>query len=193
MRKHLASIALAGAIAMAAQPAFAQTAQSDEGQVAIDGYVSPICVLGPPSRPLVDLGQMIETSGPRAGRIAPLPSETVTMPDSFCNFAGSVVSVEATALVEDVPGTPPGGFARAVNYRAVAENWAASTTSTVTAAMSDGSNPVSEATGSLQGAPHVADIDVTISEFAVPADSLLVAGNYSGVVRITLGPAAIAE
>lgn len=173
--------------------AAAQASDSDQAQVGVAGTVAPICILGVPSRATVDLGQMVTTSGTRVGRIAVLPVQTVTLPNSFCNFAGSTVTVSASALVAINTAAVQPGFARAVNYRASASNWAASATVATTAATAGGANPLTVGNGAVQPAPKLADLTVELSNFAVPSDLLLVAGNYSGVIVITLGPAAVAS
>ncbi|MGV3512408.1 MAG: hypothetical protein ACO1OX_10440 [Novosphingobium sp.] len=163
------------------------------GQVAVSGSVSRLCILGEPSRAVVDLGQMVQTSGALVGRIAALANQSVTLPGSFCNFAGSAIGVEASALLGDAGNTPPSGFSRAVNYTATASGWGASGTAATTNAAADGSAPEASASGSIQPEPKLGDIDVTLSTFTAPQNALLVAGNYSGRVTITLGPVPVSE
>jgi type 1 fimbria pilin len=176
-----------------ATPALAQATDSDSADVRVTGRVAPLCILGEPSRATVDLGQMAATSGSRVGRIAVLPAQDVTLPGSFCNFAGSALTVSTTALVSDTAGSPPSGFARAVNYTATGSGWAASSTSATSGAGADGSNPTASGTGATQPLPKLADIQVQLSSFTVPSDALLLADNYNGLVTVTLGPAAVAE
>lgn len=178
------------ALALAPASAFAQS--SATGTVGIDGRVAPVCILGDPNPATVNLGQLSASSGPRTGRVATISPQTVTLPASYCNFAGSVVTVRATALVVNDPAAPPAGFTRAVNYTATATNWAAGSSAATTAALRDGTSPTSTGTGSVQPLPKVADITLTLSNFTTPGDSFLVAGNYSGTVVVTLGPAAVA-
>ncbi|HQA17948.1 MAG TPA: hypothetical protein PK680_06145, partial [Novosphingobium sp.] len=164
---------------------------TETGTVAVEGSVRPVCILGDPNPALVDLGQLSASSGIRAGRIAVIPTQTVTLPGSYCNFAGSVVTVTATALTSDDTSSPQAGFSRAVNYTASASNWASGASSATTAALRDGSSPTANGTGATQPLPKVADITLTLSAFTAPGDLILVAGNYSGTVVVTLGPAAI--
>lgn len=185
------AILIAGLALVAAGPAWAQ--ESDEAEVAIDGRVARLCVLGDPSQATVDLGQMAATSGSRVGRIAALSDVTVTLPNSFCNFAGSIATVEATALVEQGSGTPPANFAKAVNFTATASGWGGTAASATSAAAADGSSPTASGDGSVQPQPRQSDIAVQLSAFTVPADARLVAGSYSGLVRVTLGPATISQ
>lgn len=170
-------------------PAFAQTAGTGTGNVAISGRVAPVCILGAPSQTTIDLGQLAAGSGARAGRIATIAPQGVTLPGSFCNFAGSTVTLAASALVSADATTPPTGFARAVNYTATASNWATGNASATTAALANGAAPPSSGTGATQTTPRLADIAVALSAFAVPGDAILISGTYSGSVTITLGPA----
>lgn len=181
------------AIALAGLPASALAQSTATGTVAIDGRVAPLCILGDPSPATVNLGQMAATSGTRTGRIAVLPAQTVTLPASFCNFAGSRVTVTATALTSSDASSPPAGFARAVNYTATATGWAAGNAVATSQALANGTSPSTTGTGATQPLPKLADIGVTLSNFTVPGDLLMVAGNYSGLVVVTLGPAAVAN
>lgn len=177
-------------IVLAAFPATAIAQTTETGTVAVEGQVRPVCVLGDPNPALVNLGQLSANSGPRTGRIAVIAPRTVTLPASYCNFAGSVVSVTATALTSNDTSAPQPGFARAVNYTASASNWASGTSTATTAALRDGTVPTASGFGATQPLPKIADITLTLSSFTAPGDLILVAGNYSGTVVVTLGPAA---
>lgn len=179
----------AGGIAQAQDAA----SDSDSAQVSVTGSVARLCILGEPSQAVVDLGQMAQTSGVNVGRIAALSAQTVSLPASFCNFAGSVVSVSASALVGDSGGTPPVGFAKAVNYTATASGWATQDATATSLASADGSDPEQSGAGGTQPDPKQADIDVQLANYTVPGNALLVAGAYTGLVTITLGPVPIAE
>ncbi|HVR89804.1 MAG TPA: hypothetical protein VHG29_01765 [Novosphingobium sp.] len=191
MKKLLGLSALVLVVFPAA--AMAQANPSNTGNVAVNGRVAPVCILGGPNPALVDLGVMIAITGTRAGRIAVLPAQSVSLPASFCNFAGSQVTVTANALLAANAGAPPAGFARAVNYTATAAGWAAGNAATTTAATANGSSASSTGSGPSHPLPKLADIGVTLSSFSVPGDNLLVTGNYSGTVTVTLGPAAVAN
>lgn len=171
--------------------AHAQTAtDTASADVGVSGTVAKLCMLGTPTPAPVDLGQMANTSGTRVGRIAAIGSRTVALDGSFCNFAGSAITVTATALVADDAAPVEPGFAKAVNYTADVTNWAAGPASVTTAATAAGGSPTSSATGPTQPAPKVADLAVTLSNFTAPSDNLLTAGTYSGLVVIKLGPVA---
>lgn len=177
-------------IVMAAFPASAIAQTTETGTVAVEGQVRPVCILGNPNPALVNLGQLSASSGPRTGRIAVIAPRTVTLPASYCNFAGSVVTVQATALTSSDTSAPQPGFSRAVNYTATATNWASGGSTATSAALRDGSTSTASGAGATQPLPRVADITLTLSSFTAPGDLILVAGNYSGTVVVTLGPAA---
>ncbi len=179
------------ALALALLPASALAQSTNTGTVAIDGRVSPICILGDPNPALVNLGQLSASSGPRTGKVATIAPRTVILPASYCNFAGSVVRVDATALVVNDPAAAQLGFSRAVNYTATASNWSSGASAATTNALRDGTAATTSGTGAVQPLPKVADITLTLSNFTTPGDQFLVAGNYSGNVVVTLGPAAI--
>lgn len=177
-------------IVLAAFPATAIAQTTETGTVAVEGQVRPVCILGNPNPALVNLGQLSASSGPRTGRIAVIAPRTVTLPASYCNFAGSVVTVRATALTSSDTSAPQPGFSRAVNYTATATNWASGGSTATSAALRDGSSATASGAGATQPLPRVADITLTLSSFTAPGDLILVAGNYSGTVVVTLGPAA---
>jgi hypothetical protein len=181
------------AVALAGTAAFAQSTDSDSADVAIEGNVTPLCVLGEPSQASISLGNMIATSGTRVGRVRAIGNQNVTLPASFCNFAGSVATVAATALVEGAGGTatPPTGFSRAVNFTAQVGQWGGGSAAATSAATASGSDATNEGTSAVQPLPRQTDLAVELSGFSVPGDALLVSGDYSGLVRVTLGPAAV--
>ncbi|WP_423603665.1 hypothetical protein [Sphingomonas sp. MS122] len=183
-------LGIAAAAAMLPGTAFAQAASdTSTGQVVVNGNVARLCILGTPSRATVDLGQMAATSGTRVGRIAALGEQSVTLPGSFCNFAGSALTVTVTALVSTDASAVQPGFAKAVNYTATASNWAITSTAATSAATASGATPTATSTGATQPAPKTADVNVTLSGFTAPSDALLTAGTYNGLVVVTLGPA----
>lgn len=181
------------AATLVSMPAMAQ--DSDTGDVAVNGNVTPLCLLGAPSTPTVDLGNMVAVSGTRAGKVRAIGNQVVTLPASFCNYAGSVLTVDATALVETTGGasTPPANFARAVNFTASAGQWGGGSAAATSGATANGSEATGSGTSAVQPAPRQTDIAITLSNFIVPADALLVAGAYSGLVRVTLGPATTSQ
>jgi hypothetical protein len=178
-------------IALMALPSAAIAQSTETGTVAVEGQVRPVCILGNPDPTLVDLGQLSASSGPRTGKIAVIPARTVTLPASYCNFAGSVVTVSTTALTSSDTTTPQPGFVRAVNFTATASGWASGSSAATSAALRDGTSPTASGAGATQPLPKVADITLVLSSFTAPGDLILVAGNYSGTVVVTLGPAAI--
>ena len=190
-------LAYAAAMLMLASAGSAGAQQGSSGDLSVAGHVGVearvdgVCKLGPPSRPSIDLGQMSATSGARVGRIAALPTQTVTLPGSFCNFGGTKVTVRAEAMVQPDASVLPAGFARAVNYTSTVTTWAATAPQVTTAASASGATPVAEGSGGTEPAAKLTDLTLALSAFTVPSDALLIAGNYQGQVTITLGPAAV--
>jgi hypothetical protein len=169
-----------------AGPALA--ADSDSEQVNINGSVSKICTLGAPTPASVDLGEMINTSGAEVGQLADLGDREIELPNSFCNYAGTKLTVTGAALLADDTSTPPADFARAVNFRSTVAGWASTPAQVTTAATAAGANPTATADGGVVGKPRISDLTVTLSDFTAPGDNLLVAGGYQGSVSVTLGP-----
>jgi hypothetical protein len=175
--------------ALAAAPATVQAqSNTDEAKVSIEGNVASLCVLGAPSQSSIDLGSLAATSGTRVGKLATLTTQQVTLPGSFCNFAGTALTVSADALVAADDSATQDGFARAVNYTSTVSNWATSAATVTTTATAAGATPSAQASGGTQSAPKLTDLTLSLSSFSVPSDRLLVAGGYTGSVTITLGP-----
>ena len=181
-------VRIALAVLLAGIPAAAH-AQTVQGTVAVDGSVAGRCVLGPPSQASVPLGTLIDTSGARAGRLTTIAAQSINFPGSWCNFANTRITVSANAMLAADATAPMPGFARAVNFTSTVTNWAAANAAVTTAASAGGATPGASAPGGTHPAPKLADLTLTLNNFAVPADSLLVTGAYAGNVTITLGPA----
>lgn len=77
-----------------------------------------------------------------------------------------------------------------MNYTASASNWASGTSTATTAALRDGTVPTASGFGATQPLPKIADITLTLSSSPHPEILFWWAGNYSGTVVVTLGPAA---
>lgn len=184
-----ATLSLLAALATLA-PVLAHAADSDQKTVGVVGNVAKLCVLGEPSPASVDLGQMVATSGARVGKITTIADQDVSLPGSFCNYAGTQLTVQASALVAADASPVQPGFARAVNFTAAVSNWTGTPASVTTAATAGGATPSATGVGSTQTAPKLANLDLALSAFTVPSDALLVAGGYTGSVTITLGPSA---
>ena len=141
--KHLAAL-IALPLAALAVPAYAveesPASNNDSATVNVTGNVANLCILGDPSLPNVDVGQMVNTSGAQVGKIATIGNQVVNLPNSFCNFAGTQVGVTTSALLGPA-GTPPASFSRAVNYTATASGWAAANAAATSGAAFDGSTP----------------------------------------------------
>lgn len=184
------SLIVAAALTLGMAPS-AMAQDSASGKVTVTGQVAKLCVLGAPSDAVIDLGQMADTSGARVGKRATIANKSVSLPGSFCNFANSVVTVNATALTANDATAAQPGFARAVNFVATASNWASTNAVATTAADRQGAGAAAAGSGSVQSLPKLADIGLTLSNYDVPGDLLLVSGGYTGSVTVTLAPEAI--
>ncbi|HWE48082.1 MAG TPA: hypothetical protein VG407_18845 [Caulobacteraceae bacterium] len=189
MRHSLSIAALTLSLAFAATQAVASVSPVTTTQsVTVNGSVAEVCVLGSPNPPSIDLGQMAATSGERVGKLGTISDHSVNLPDAFCNYPGTQISVAATALVEQDESTTPSGFSKAVNFTANVSGWTSSAASVTTAAAADGSNATSHSAGAEENAPQTANLTLTLTNFTAPGDGVLVAGSYNGLVTITLGP-----
>jgi hypothetical protein len=182
-------LSLVAAFALVAPMAAHAAGDSDQKSVPVSGNVSSLCVLGSPDPGAVNVGQMAQTSGANTGRITSISTQNVALANSFCNYAGTHVQVDATALVANDTSAVQSGFSRAVNYNATVTTWASTAPSATTAAAADGSNPTTSNTGGTLCTPKLTNLTLALSNFAVPSNALLVAGGYTGTVVITLGPA----
>ena len=185
--------AILPAILVLTAPCVAMAQDSDTETVPVTGTVARVCVLGTPSESSINLGSLINVSGTRVGRLAVIAPRAVTLPNSFCNFAGSALTVSATALVAADASPIQTGFARAVNYAANTSGWTGTATTATTAATDAGTSPTTVVTGATQPTPRLTDLTLTLNGYSVPSDRLLVSGAYSGQVVITLAPVAAGD
>jgi hypothetical protein len=185
---RMSHILLCTGAVLVGSPSFAQTVLTDTatGSVGVNGNVARLCALGAPSPSNVALGAMVDTGGARAGQLSTIAPRNVSLPNSWCNYAGTRLSVQADAMLTGQ--TAPTGFTRTVNYTASVAGWAASSAAVTTSAAADGSNPRATSNGSTVVLPKVSDLTLTFSSFAAPADARPVAGTYQGTVVIVLGP-----
>jgi hypothetical protein len=174
--------------ALLAGPAFAQSVLTDtaRGSVDVVGDVTRLCSMGLPTPSPVNIGQMVNTGGVRAGQLAAIVNQSVSLPNTFCNYAGTRLTVNADALL--TPSTTATGFTKAVNYQAAVAGWGAGVASVSTGAAADGSTPSAAGLGSVVAAPRISDLTLTFSGFNAPADLRPVAGAYRGTVTIVVGP-----
>jgi len=187
MKTRIALLVLT--IAIPAGTASAQQGAPVQGSVSLDAIVAGRCTLGTPSQSAIPLGQLSNSSGPRVGRLTTIPAQQISLPGSWCNFANTTMTVEARALVALDASPVQAGFARAVNYTSTVTNWAASDAATTTGATAGGTTPSSQGVSGIHPEPKLADLILTLNNFTVPSDGLLVSGAYAGAVTIILGPA----
>ena len=177
----LAATVLALAVSTAATGAHAQNAA--EGRVGLDAQVSRLCALGEPTPAGLTLGQISESSGTRAGRLAAIASQAITLPGSFCNYGGAALAIAASPLAL-TSGAAQAGFVGSVNYTCTINAWGATAATVRTSAASASGDGVS----STSAAPRETDLILVVSDFATATDDLLQPGAYLALVTITLGP-----
>ena len=179
MRKIL----IPAVLALVAQPAFAQTAT---GTVNIDGSVTPRCLFTT-DEAVIHLGELaLGGTGSTAGRLNAsvvnnYPPVTLA---GWCNTTSANVTVEAFPITNptDVSGTG-GTFANRVDYTA-SVSAAAATPSDST--LTDGPDAGTSTDG--LGGLYAGNFTVDLSAASAPSNGILVAGDYTGYVEVTLTP-----
>ena len=178
MRNALLLMAIP-ALALAV-PAAAQSASS-EGTVDITGSVASRCLFTT-SSDIIPLGELaLAGSDTAAGKLnsAVVDNQTRTLV-GWCNDAASTITVEATELTTSAAAAS--GFANRIDFTATADaNSASAEDSTLVAGAG---TPVS--VGMFTG-----DVVVTLSDSETVGDLLLVAGDYTGSVKVTLAPSVV--
>jgi hypothetical protein len=136
-------------------------------------------------------GDMSETSGTRIGRLRTnINAMTIDVP-GWCN-GPSTLTVSAQPMLGPTftDGERTAVFSRAVNFRARALGWTpiATAPETLTNATRTGSvlTP-SGISARVIPLPTEEIISISLDTFTAASDGLLVQGNYSGTVTITLG------
>ena len=180
MRILLPSAALAISLAVCSQGVAAQTAPA-EGEVTIIGRVADRCLFTLPSK-LIDLGELaLPGTDASAGRLDPsrVNGATETL-EGWCNGTAATMTVEALPITNiSFLSTPPAGFDTVVDYTATATANSVDGTDTSTTAGAGSAVAVGMFTGS---------IPVVLSGASTPGNGILVAGDYQGLVRVTLAP-----
>ena len=183
---RLTAIILGTAFMALAPAAVAQTPA--DGEAAITGSVANVCVLGAPSPASINLGALSETSGARAGKLDTIASQTVNLPNSYCNFGGTRLSISSSALLAADASPPPAGFSRAVNFTSSVGTWGTPNAQVTTNAAANGASATANGDSGVQADPREANLSLQLSAFTAPGDGFLVTGAYAGSVTITLGP-----
>jgi hypothetical protein len=180
MKTLMTSTVLAVGLALCSQGAAAQTAPA-EGEVTILGRVADRCLFTVPSK-VIDLGELsLPGSDGSAGRLDPSrvngANETL---EGWCNGTAATMSVEALPIANvSFTAAPPSGFDRVVNYTATATANAVPGTDTSVTPGAGSAVAVGMFTG---------PIPVALSAASTPGSGILVAGDYQGLVRVTLTP-----
>ncbi len=166
-------------LAVVASPAMAQAATSGStGQVDISGSVAGRCLFTTPSK-TITLGELaLSGSTAAAGKLdtAKVDTKSETLV-GWCNNAAATMTVTTTELTNTAPIAT--GFDNRIDYTATAvANSATASDSSLTAGAG-----TSVTVGLFTG-----NVVVTLSGSSTPNSGLLVAGGYSGNVKVTLAP-----
>lgn len=172
MRKSL--LFAAAPIALMASPALAQ---DSTGTVDISGSVAGRCLFTTDNASII-LGELaLPGTDTSAGKLkASMVNGRNATLVGWCNNAASTMEVEATKLVN--PATAASGFTNAVDYTATATANEVDATDTTTVEGAGDAEDVGMFTGNIL---------VTLSDAATDG-GLLVAGDYTGQVTVTLKP-----
>ena len=167
-------------LALMATPALAQSQGGDvTGTVDIDGSVEGRCLFTTDNA-VIHLGELaLGGTGATAGKLdtSKVNGQTATL-IGWCNNTSATMSVETTELTNSA--TAPTGFDNRIDYTATATNpnSDSASDSSLTAGAGTPTN-----VGMFTG-----DIDVELSTSSTPNGGLLVAGDYTGNVVVTLSP-----
>lgn len=168
---------LAAPAVLVASPALAQSADVT-GQVDINGSVTGRCMFTLPNK-TISLGELSLSSNGKLdvskvnGR-----SETLT---GWCNNTAASMTVTTTQLTNATAA--PAGFDNRVDYTATASTGSASANDTSLTAGAGAPSTINLFNGT---------ITVTLSAASSPNNGLMVAGNYTGNVVVTLTPTVVA-
>ena len=191
MKYTVGAFAIAAALAAASSPA---SAQSVSGTVTINGTVGEKCIVtdagddpNPDFGGIVDLGALDDTDG-TLRTIADINASSDLNNLGFrvvCTTATPTVAVSASPMVN--AATAPAGYANTVHFTADANFSVVGGTDTyqvITDATATNGGTLSNR---LATGPD--NVQVDLSGFHTPAvTDVLVAGNYTGSVSITISP-----
>lgn len=179
MKHSLIAATFSLGVLLNAHPAFAQAAV--EGDVTINGSVADRCLFTLPSQ-VINLGELsLPGTDANAGRLDPakVNGANATL-QGWCNGAAATMKVEALPIVNtSFTSSPASGFDRIVNYTATA------TANTFSATDQSG---VAGAGSEVGVGMFTGPIPVVLSAPGTPGGGILVAGNYQGLVKVTLTP-----
>lgn len=177
------SCALLPLALLASSPVMAQASNTASQNFSVIGTVPALCSVGTPdnSGGVFNMGVLVDTTTGLLRTDLSAPDKKLT--GAFCS-ARSTIAVNALPMqAQSFTGTPPSGFASAVNYTATASGWTTTAASFQTASSS---NPAATQTRS---SAFTGDITVGVSAFATAGGASLrpVADNqYLGQVTVTL-------
>lgn len=177
----VASAGLVYPAALAAQESEAGISDSEQFQVI--GTVPALCSIGFPdnSGGVFDMGVLVDTTTGLLRTDLSAPDKTLS--GAFCSSRSTIV-IDATPMQAlNFVGSPPAGFASAVDYVATASGW------TVTPASFDTAATTNPAATQVRASAFTGNIAVGVSDFATAGGATLrpVADDeYLGEITVTL-------
>jgi hypothetical protein len=188
---------LIGAALLGLAAAPAALAQTVTGTVNVTGSVAARCVVitggsGSSFSGSIPLGELAGTDGTLSSTLAGSTNASPGGSTQFrinCNSAAPKVTLSSTRLALDPTATAPAGYANVIDYTAALDaalaNGSTQTVSYVTAAALPAAT-VQSLSDSLANSAN----NLTVKAYALNTASgaLLMAGNYSSVISITIEP-----
>ena len=176
-------ILLASALILAVPAtAQAQSSSTSSKTVSIIGTAPAMCFGGTLAGDgTYDLGILIDTTTGQLRTDLTAPPKLLV--GSFCT-GRSTITIQATPLVaQNFTTSPPGGFARSVDYVATASGW------TVTPASYNTAAAANSAATQTRPTSFTGDVSVAISGFSTTGGQslrLVADNNYRGLVTVTI-------
>ncbi|MFY8048315.1 MAG: hypothetical protein ACOVNS_05790 [Erythrobacter sp.] len=189
MKSHPILIALTATIGLAGPLAAQENgggSDTDSEQFQVIGTVPALCSVGLPdnSGGVFDMGVLVDTTTGLLRTDLAAPDKVLS--GAFCSSRSTIV-VDATPMVaQNFTGTPPAGFASAVDYLATARGW------TVTPATFNTATSTNPAATQVRTGAFTGNIAVGVSNFATAGGASLrpVADEeYLGEITVTLSAA----
>lgn len=192
MKKLLTLTASVAALAAFAAPAFADD-NNATGSVTVNGSVAGKCVNTGTAPAALDVGELARAdNGQVVTQFATPAGSLIAKFTIICSSAKPTVSISATPLVFTT-GTIPNGYTNTVNYRATVtpylSDYSANAVSPYVWTGNESPGvPSTQLTGALATAQNNIQVTVDHPYTSAGTGSVLMAGNYSGQVTITVGP-----
>lgn len=180
MKKTFSALVIA-AVALAANPAFAQAS----GTVQVSGSVAAKCTAVQPIAGSIDLGELARDDGTVDQAFSKAKNSLTTNFTVRCNGSNPQLSVDAKPLV-NAAATDSDGYTNTVHYKAtLAADGAKGNTANVSDLSLSAGATTARVGDRLKAAAN--NVTLTIAEGATQnSTAILEAGTYNGTVDITI-------